>query len=74
MAWSACSPVINRIAVGAAGPGGADGGLYDWYVNPSEVSRPIDELVSTTRAIIIGRGVFGAGGRRAQRHPSALPR
>ena len=38
------------------------GGLYDWYFNPSEVSRPVvDELVSTTEAIIIGRGAFGAG-------------
>jgi dihydrofolate reductase len=44
------------------GPGGADGGLHDWYFNPSEVSRPIvDELVSTTGAIIVGRGAFGAG-------------
>ena len=23
------------------GPGGADGGLHDWYVDPSEVSRPV---------------------------------
>jgi hypothetical protein len=45
-----------------SGPGGADGGLYDWYFNPSEVSRPIvDELVRTTGAIIIGRGAFGSG-------------
>jgi dihydrofolate reductase len=44
------------------GPGGADGGLHHWYFNPSEVSRPIvDELVSTTGAIIVGRGAFGAG-------------
>ena len=44
------------------GPGGADGGLYDWYFSPSEASRPIvDELVSTTGAIIIGRGAYGAG-------------
>jgi hypothetical protein len=43
------------------GPGGADGGLHDWYFNPSEVSRPIvDELVSTTGAIIVGRGAFAA--------------
>lgn len=45
-----------------SGPGGADGGLYDWYFDPSEVSRPVvDELVSTTGAIIIGRGFFGTG-------------
>ena len=38
------------------GPGGSDVGLYDWYFNPSEVSRPvIDELVTTTGAIVIGR-------------------
>ena len=44
------------------GSGGADGGLHDWYFNPSEVSQPIvDELVSTTGAIIVGRGAFGAG-------------
>ena len=44
------------------GPGGADGGLYDWYFNPTQVSRPVvDELVSTTGAIIIGRGAFGTG-------------
>jgi dihydrofolate reductase len=43
-------------------PGGADGGLCDWYFNPSEGSRPIvDELVRTTGAIIIGRGAFGTG-------------
>lgn len=44
------------------GPGGADGGLHDWYFNPSEVSGPIvDELVSTTGAIVVGRGAFAAG-------------
>jgi dihydrofolate reductase len=44
------------------GPGGSDGGLYDWYFDPSEVSRPIvDELVETTGAIVIGRGAFGTG-------------
>jgi dihydrofolate reductase len=44
------------------GPGGSDGGLYDWYFNPSEASRPVvDELVSTTGAIIIGRGAFVTG-------------
>jgi dihydrofolate reductase len=44
------------------GPGGADGGLYDWYFNPTQVSRPVvDELVSTTGAIIVGRGAFGTG-------------
>jgi dihydrofolate reductase len=44
------------------GPGGADAGLYDWYFNPSEVSRPvIDELIATTGAIVIGRGAYVTG-------------
>jgi hypothetical protein len=44
------------------GPGGADVGLYDWYFNPSEVSRPvIDELIATTGAIVIGRGAYRTG-------------
>jgi hypothetical protein len=44
------------------GPGGDDGGLYDWYFDPTQISRPVvDELVSTTGAIIIGRGAFGTG-------------
>ena len=44
------------------GPGGADGGLYDWYFDPSDASRPVvDELVETTGAIILGRGAFGTG-------------
>ena len=44
------------------GPGGAHGGLYDWYGEPSEVSRPVvEELVATTGAIVIGRGAFGTG-------------
>jgi dihydrofolate reductase len=44
------------------GPGGADVGLYDWYFNPSGVSRPvIDELIATTGAIVIGRGAYITG-------------
>lgn len=44
------------------GPGGVDGGLYDWYFDPSDASRPVvEELVATTGAIIIGRGAFGTG-------------
>jgi dihydrofolate reductase len=44
------------------GPGGADGGLYEWYFDPTDVSRPVvDELVATTGAILIGRGAFGTG-------------
>jgi len=45
-----------------AGPDGADAGLYDWYFNPTEVSRPvIGELVETTGAIVMGRGAFVTG-------------
>jgi dihydrofolate reductase len=45
-----------------AGPGGDDVGLYDWYFNPSEVSRPvIEELVTTTGAIVMGRGAYRTG-------------
>ena len=44
------------------GPGGIDGGLYDWYFDPTPASRPIvDELVTTTGAIVLGRGAFGTG-------------
>ena len=44
------------------GPGGADVALYDWYFDPSEVSRPvIDELIATTGAIVLGRGAYGTG-------------
>jgi hypothetical protein len=45
-----------------AGRGGGDAGLYDWYFNPSEVSRPvIEDLVATTGAIVMGRGAFVTG-------------
>lgn len=45
-----------------AGAGGADAGLYDWYFNPSEVSRPvIEELIETTGAIVMGRGAYNTG-------------
>jgi hypothetical protein len=37
-------------------------GLYDWYFDPSELSRPvIEELIETTDAIVIGRGAYGTG-------------
>ena len=43
-------------------PGNPDPGLYDWYFDASEASRPvIDELVSSTGAIVLGRGAFGSG-------------
>jgi dihydrofolate reductase len=36
--------------------------LYDWYLNPTEVSRPvIGELVEATGAIVMGRGAFATG-------------
>jgi dihydrofolate reductase len=45
-----------------SGPDGADVGLYDWYFDPSEASKPVvDELVETSGAIVIGRGAFGSG-------------
>jgi dihydrofolate reductase len=45
-----------------AGPGGSDAGLYDWYLNPTEVSRPvIGELVEATGAIVMGRGAYITG-------------
>jgi dihydrofolate reductase len=45
-----------------AGPGGSDAGLYDWYFNPTEVSRPvIGELVEATGAIVMGRGAYTTG-------------
>jgi dihydrofolate reductase len=45
-----------------SGPDGADVGLYDWYFDPTPVSRPVvDELVATTGAIVMGRGVWGEG-------------
>jgi dihydrofolate reductase len=45
-----------------SGPDGADAGLYDWYFDPSDASRPIiDELVATTGAIVLGRGAYGTG-------------
>jgi dihydrofolate reductase len=43
-------------------PGNDDPGLYDWYFDPSEASRPVvDELVETTGAIVLGRGAYGTG-------------
>ena len=44
------------------GPDGADVGLYDWYFDPSDLSKPVvEQLVATTGAIVIGRGAFGTG-------------
>src|SRR3712207_1188255 len=59
------------------GPGGSDGGLHDWYFDPSDASRPvIEELVVTTGAIVLGRGAFGVGedasGWRSEEHTSEL--
>ena len=42
------------------GPGGSDGGLYDWYFDPSDVSRPvIEDPVTSTGSIVVGRGAYG---------------
>lgn len=43
-------------------PDGSDGGLHDWYFDPSEQSKPvIDELVDGAGALLLGRNAFGAG-------------
>lgn len=43
-------------------PDGTDGGLHDWYFDPSPPSRAIiDELVEEAGALLIGRGAFGSG-------------
>lgn len=42
------------------GKDGADAGLYDWYAATSGPNhRVAEELVETTGAIVVGRGVFG---------------
>lgn len=43
-------------------PDGSDGGLYDWYFDPSEPSKAvIDELVADAGALLLGRNAFGSG-------------
>ena len=59
-------PVLLDMAISLDGHVGrrdsSDPGLYDWYFDPSDVSKPvIDELVGTTGAIVLGRGAFGHG-------------
>ena len=59
-------PVLLDMAISLDGCIGradeTDPGLYDWYFDPSDVSKPvIDELVETTGAIVLGRGAFGLG-------------
>lgn len=59
-------PVLLEMAISLDGfignDDGSDPGLYDWYPEPSVVSRPVvDELVETTEAIVLGRGAFGLG-------------
>ncbi len=54
-------PVLLDMAISLDGHIGredrSDPGLYDWYFEPSEASRPVvDELVETTGAIVLGRG------------------
>ena len=56
------------------GPGGADGGLYDWYFNPTQVSRPVvDELVSTTGGDHHRPRRLRYGGRRRRLGRHAIP-
>ncbi len=41
---------------------GSDGGLHDWYFDPTEPSKAvIDELVDEAGALLLGRRAFGAG-------------
>ena len=41
---------------------GSDGGLHDWYFDPSEPSKAIiDELIEGAGALLLGRGAFGTG-------------
>ena len=59
-------PVLLDMAISLNGhvgrDDGSDPGLYDWYFDPSEISKPvIDELVETTGAIVLGRNAFGQG-------------
>src|SRR3712207_574364 len=64
--WATVTGVLLDMAVSLdgliCGPGGSDGGLYDWYFDPSPASRPVvDELVRDTGAIVLGRGAYGTG-------------
>ena len=43
-------------------PDGEDGGLHDWYFDPTPPSKAvIDELVEGAGALLLGRTAFGAG-------------
>ena len=43
-----------------SGPEGADVGLYDWFFDPPEASRPVVEgMVAETGAIVVGRNAYG---------------
>jgi dihydrofolate reductase len=43
-------------------PDGGDGGLHDWYFDPSPPSRAVvDELIDEAGALLLGRRAFGAG-------------
>jgi riboflavin biosynthesis pyrimidine reductase len=59
-------PVLLDMAISLDGhigrDDGSDLGLYDWYFEPSDISKPVvDELVEMTGAIVLGRGAFGRG-------------
>lgn len=41
---------------------GQDGGLHDWYFDPTPPSRAvIDELIEQAGSLLLGRNAFGAG-------------
>ena len=43
-------------------PDGSDGGLHDWYFDPTDPSKTvIHELVEEAGALLLGRGAFGSG-------------
>ena len=47
-------------------PDGSDGGLHDWYFDPTPPSKAvIDELIEDAGALLLGRGAFGTGADNA---------
>ena len=59
-------PVLLDMAVAVDGsistPDGSDGGLHDWYFDPTPPSKAvIDELIEEAGALLLGRGAFGTG-------------
>jgi dihydrofolate reductase len=55
-------------------PDGSDGGLHDWYFDPTQPSkRVIAELVESAGALLLGRGAFGSGDDAAGWDDSPYP-